>query len=163
MEEMIDFGDGVIMRPATREDIRIVDRNLRELDRKECEVAHDFDSVPEDYPEGIWAILHNGRHVGYGGFVCIWGDSIMSRRRGFYFLSTRHVEAMKYLFVKKSPLVFAALANKMPSYVDTVIAAPIKEYTKSIRWLEKVLGFVKDCEVEFGGADLVIMKKTRGV
>lgn len=161
MEEIIDFGDGVIMRPATREDIRTVDRNLRELDRKECEVAHDFDSVPEDYPEGIWAILHNGTHVGYGGFLCVNGDSAMSRRRCFFFLSTTYVWKIKKTFVKYTPKVFSAMANRMPSYVDTIIVAPIKEYIGSIKWLERVLGFKAYGEATILGSIFVLMSKNK--
>lgn len=162
MKETISLGDGVILRPASIADIRTVTRLMRPLDRKECEIANDLDPRPNDFKEGVWAILHNGSHVGFGGFVGICGESVLSHRRGFFFLSTTYVNSIKVLFVKKSRLVFQTLANMMPSYVDTVLVAPLKEYTSSIRWLKKVLGFQEEYDREWNSEVFTILKKRKG-
>lgn len=152
-----DLGDGVRLSEATAADFAILNLNMREEDRKEVEVFGRAEEDP-DLWEAAYAAWHGEHLFGIVGFGC---TSPLSAERYFIFMSTTHVEEMKYLFVKKTRAIANWVMRQMPRYVTRVVAMPMSSYTRSIKWQERCLGFRKEKEVLVNGVKHTILTRER--
>lgn len=136
-----------------------VELNLREGDRMERDFGGGTLRLPENAPS--FAVVVDGKIFGVGGFMLPADQTTLSNVRVVWFLSTEHVNGRKIYFVKNSRRVLKEMALSLPDWVDTIVAAPMNDYTMSVVWLERVIGMRKVKEVEHQGAKFSLMVMSR--
>lgn len=132
-----------MMRPATQEDIDLVEASLRAGDRAECEIFADWHQDIADF-EDCWAIFGHGKLVGYCGVMVHPGQTALAPVRWLCFLSTQAVDAMKVSFVKDSRAVMREIVRRTPEHVTRFISMPAVAYHGSVIWHERVLNMHRD-------------------
>ncbi|MCQ2299974.1 MAG: hypothetical protein MJZ81_07625 [Bacteroidales bacterium] len=162
MVDVVEFSDGVTVRPATEDDFREANAFMREEDRFEVQVFGEDEERFDEWDEAV-AVRIDGDLVGILGFVKIEGDSVVSRRRGMTFLTTDAVWRHRKAFVRQSRNVANwAFYNLLPAWVDTVCATTTERYSASIAWEERVLGFRRTGVVELNGVRHVCLERRKG-
>lgn len=142
----IKVTERAMMRPATQEDIDLVEATLREGDRAECEIFADWHQDIADF-EDCWAIFGHGKLVGYCGVMVHPGQTALAPTRWLCFLSTQAVDGMKVSFVKDSRAVMREIVRRTPEHVTRFISMPSAAYHGSVIWHERVLKMHRAQEV----------------
>lgn len=153
---------GFRLDPATQAEIDHVEAHYRAGDRREMEVAGGGRTMLEEF-EACWTVrAGNGDIVGYFGVLCLPGESVLGRSRGFCFMSCEAANRHKIAFVKASRPAFSWVASQCPPWVDRFVTWPLESYRGSIRWQERVLGMRRTFAVDAGGGErIVLMELTR--
>lgn len=158
----IDF-DGVCrVTPATREDVDALNANMRDADREEVGVlGFSYDDC--ESADGAWAVRIGGDLVCILG-TCVLGsqETTLSRERQLFLLSTNAVWRHKVDYVRYSRRVASFVLRRMPKWVDKVWSLPMESYGASIRWQERVLGFVRTGTVEINGVRHAVLELRKG-
>lgn len=159
----VEFPGGVVVAPATQEDIDYVERNYRDGERRERALAgaDGVRTLLEDH-ESCWTVrAGNGDVLGYLGLLCMPGESCMSRMRGVSYMSCHNVDRHAFSFVKSSAYVMKWLFSQAPRWVDTFRAWPAASFERSVVWQKKVLGMREVGRVPVGDDWLVVLETTR--
>jgi hypothetical protein len=134
----IKVTERAMIRPATQEDIDLVEATLRDGDRAECEIFANWHQDIADF-EKCWAIFGHGKLVGYCGVMVHSGQTALAPVRWLCFLSTQAVDTMKVSFVKDSRAVMREIVRHTPEHVTRFISMPAAAYRGSVIWHERVL------------------------
>lgn len=149
----IKVTERAMMRPATQEDIDLVEATLRAGDRAECEIFGDksaYHAKVDDF-ETCWAIFGYGKLVGYCGVLITPGTTALAPTRWLCFLSTESVDKMKISFVRDSIAVMKVIIERTPEHVTRFYSMPMSEYRGSIIWHERILKMKKSSVVMVNG------------
>lgn len=154
----VQVTERAMMRPATQEDIDLVEDTLRAGDRAECEIFGPRKKWHQDLDdfEECWAIFGHGKLVGYCGVYIEPGQTILSPVRWLCFLSTQAVDGMKISFVKDSRAVMREIVRRTKEHVTRFVSMPMADYHGSIIWHERVLKMHRFKIVEIYKHDHVI-------
>lgn len=137
----IDLGNDLSLETATDADLEYVHTHLRQGDM----VEHSFDSKKADTVAnlpGVMAIRYGEKLIGYIGYMPPPLESMFSKARVVYYLSTVHANETKLTYVKRTPEVFRAIVATMPDWVEDILTVSMPEdYPMACKWLEKILGF----------------------
>lgn len=159
MKDLIDCGGGLTIRPATAEDVAWVHAHLRDGDRMEHEFAQS--ALVEASRGREVAVELDGRLVGYAGGMPLQNESIMSRRRFVYYLSTTVADEQKVRYVRRSRDAMRAFLRTAPRWVDEFVTVPMLKYRGAVRWLERVLGFRRVEDFTWRGERFAVYSLTR--
>jgi hypothetical protein len=152
-----------MMRPATQEDIDLVEVTLRAGDRAECEIFGPRKMWHQDIDdfEECWAIFGHGKLVGYCGVYIEPGQTALSPARWLCFLSTQAADTMKVSFVRHSRAVLKEIVKRTSEHVETFLSMPMNAYRGSIIWHERVLKMHKSREAMINNHPHTIFYTTR--
>jgi hypothetical protein len=145
----IQVTERAMIRPATQEDIDLVEETLRDGDRAECEIFGPHKMWHQDIEdfEECWAIFGHGKPVGYCGVMVHPGQTALAPVRWLCFLSTQAVDGMKISFVKDSRAVMREIVRRTKEHVTRFISMPAAAYHGSVIWHERVLKMHRSQEV----------------
>lgn len=137
----IQVTERAMIRPATQEDIDLVEETLRDGDRAECEIFGPHKMWHQDIEdfEECWAIFGHNKLVGYCGVYIEPGQTILSPIRWLCFLSTQAVDGMKISFVKDSHAVMREIVRRTKGHVTRFVSMPMADYRGAVIWHERVL------------------------
>lgn len=163
MNESPVFRGGVLLRQATQEEVDYVERNYREGDRHEQEVAGAAgERVLLSEFDACWTAFAGGDVLGYFGVMYMPGESHLSRTRALCFMSCTNVDRHRLAFVKSSRDAVRWVVRQCPPWTDRFVTWPLESYAGSVRWQEKVLGMRRTAYVPAGdGERYVVMEITR--
>lgn len=153
--------DGVTLVESTQADYDWINAHLREWDRREAEV---FDGGRPDRlsdMERSWTIRDGENVVGFFATRTFADESVLSRRRFLVELTTDYVWKIKVKYVRFSRAVFRAVVENAPTWVDEFYTLPMKAYTGTVKWQERILGLRRLREVEIEGIPHVLLGTTR--
>lgn len=158
---MIDLGNDLTLEKATDADLEYVHEHLRPGDM----VEHTFDTAKADRVKnlpGVMVIKYGETIIGYIGHMPPPMETVFSKARVVYYLSTVHADNWKLTYVKRTPEVLRAVVGTMPGWVEDILTVSMPEaYPMACKWLEKVLGFKQLVDFKWRGGVHRLYRKER--
>ena len=155
------FPAGLELNPATQEEIDHVEANYRPGERREQEVENAGRTLLDEF-EQCWTVRAGGEIIGYFGVLVIPDESVMSRSRGFCFMSCEAANRHKLAFVKDSRPVYRWVVEQCPPWTDVYVSWPLASYVASVKWQKRVLGMREVArQPVHDGEEYVIFELTR--